>query len=415
MTKKNAGVVGFLSLALFYAGSAPPCLAASFQSQAQTGAIAKSIGKIKAISGNAITLTPASGSEVAVTVQPNARILRLSPGEKDLKNAAPVPLQELQVGDTIRVRGNGPQDGQSIAALEVIVITASTVAAVSDQVRQDWQKRGVAGIVQSVDPASGLVTLSVPRLGGKKEITVHTTKNTVIRRYAPDSAKPENAKPSSLQEIQPGDQLRARGDRNADGSEVNAEEIYAGVFPQFSGTIKSVDATAGTLTIQDLVSKKTVEVKVSPESQLHKIPPEMAQGFAARLKNMMAQGIAGAPANSGGKDTTSQAGNDHRAQGAGANSGMGPAGGTGGGMRARGGDLQQMVSLLPASSLADLHLQKGDAVVILSTEGSPSSARTAVTLLSGVEPILQAAPSASQAMMLTPWSLGGAPGGDAAQ
>jgi hypothetical protein len=34
--------------------------------------------------------------------------------------------------------------------------------------------------------------------------------------------------------------------------------------------------------------------------------------------------------------------------------------------------------------------------------------------LSGVEPILQAAPTATDAMMLTPWSLGGAPGGDAA-
>lgn len=415
MKKRNAAIVSFLSLALLYAGSACVCLAANFQSQAQPGAIAKSIGKIKAINGNAITLTPASGSEMAVTVQPNARILRLSPGDKDLKNATPVPLPELQVGDMIRVRGNGSEDGKSIAALEVIVITASTVAAVSDQVRQDWQKRGVAGIVQSVDPASGTVTLSVPRLGGKKEIAVHTSKNTVIRRYAPDSAKPENAKPSSLQEIHPSDQLRARGDRNADGSEVNAEEIYAGVFPQFSGTIKSVDANAGTLTVQDLVSKKTVEVKVTPESQLHKIPPEMAQGFATRLKSMMAQGIAGMPANPAGKEATSQPGNGHSAQGPVAKSGMGPAGGMGGGMRARGGDLQQMVSLLPTSSLADLHLQKGDAVVILSTEGSPSSSRTAVTLLSGVEPILQAAPNASQAMMLTPWSLGGAPGGEAAQ
>ena len=45
-------------------------------------------------------------------------------------------------------------------------------------------------------------------------------------------------------------------------------------------------------------------------------------------------------------------------------------------------------------------------------EGSPTSASTAITLLSGVEPILQAAPSAGQAMMLAPWSLGGAPGGD---
>jgi hypothetical protein len=70
-----------------------------------------------------------------------------------------------------------------------------------------------------------------------------------------------------------------------------------------------------------------------------------------------------------------------------------------------------MLNRMPAVTLADLHI--GDAVLIVATEGSASGA-TAITLLSGVEPILQAAPSASQAMMLTPWSLGGgAPGGDA--
>jgi hypothetical protein len=58
-------------------------------------------------------------------------------------------------------------------------------------------------------------------------------------------------------------------------------------------------------------------------------------------------------------------------------------------------------------------LQKGDAVVILATQGSATGASTAITLLSGVEPILQAAPNATQAMMLTPWTLGGSPGGDA--
>ena len=86
--------------------------------------------------------------------------------------------------------------------------------------------------------------------------------------------------------------------------------------------------------------------------------------------------------------------------------------GTNGGMRQRGSfDLQQMLSRMPAVGLADLH--KGDAVLIVTTQGSETAGGTAITLLSGVEPILQAAPSGSQAMMLTPWSLGGAPGGDA--
>src|ERR1051326_7888939 len=121
-------------------------------------AIAKRIGAIKAVNGNVVTIAVSGGGpEVTVTVQPSARILRLVPGEKDLKNATPIQLQELQVGDTIRARGQASDDGKSMAALEIIVITRSAVDAVSDQIRQDWQKRGIAGPVSAVDPAAGTV------------------------------------------------------------------------------------------------------------------------------------------------------------------------------------------------------------------------------------------------------------------
>lgn len=84
----------------------------------------------------------------------------------------------------------------------------------------------------------------------------------------------------------------------------------------------------------------------------------------------------------------------------------------GGGRNGGPPDLQRFLDQTPAVTLADVH--KGDAVVVLATEGTPSSGGTIIKLYSGVEPILEAAPNASQAMMLTPWSLGGgAPGGDA--
>jgi len=92
--------------------------------------------------------------------------------------------------------------------------------------------------------------------------------------------------------------------------------------------------------------------------------------------------------------------------------GSGWQGANGNGMNggARSGDFQQMLNHMPAVTLADLH--KGDAVMMVTTEGTASNGGTTITLLSGVEPILEAAPNASQAMMLTPWSLNGAPGGD---
>ena len=359
-----------------------------------------------------ITLASDAGATVTATIAPNARLLRMAPGDKDLKNATPIQLQDLQAGDTVRVRGRASGDG--IDALEVLVITRAALSAVSDQIRQDWQKRGSGGLVDSIDSTTGNITISIPRLSGKKTIVVHTSKATVVKRYAPDSFKFEDARPSSLQDIQTGDQLNVRGDRSADGSEITAEEIVTGNFPRFAGTIKSVDVAAGMLSVQDLLSKKTVQVKISSDSQLHKIPAEMAQGFAMRIKSQLPPGTPGAAGSQPAAPPAPTSGGAQAAQGGAAPNGGwqgGRPGGSGsGGGRPGGADLQQMLARLPVSTLEDLHLQKGDAVVILGTGGSPS---TAITLLSGVEPILQAAPSASQAMMLTPWSLGGAPGGDA--
>jgi hypothetical protein len=404
MRKSSSLGVLLLSLTIT-AGTLNVAVRASAQST-DSSAIAKSIGTIKVINGSALTLAPESGSEIAVTVAPNAKIARVNPGSKDL---APIQLSDLQVGDTVRVRGHASADGKSIHGLEVIVITRSAVAAVSDQIRQDWQKRGLGGIVDSLDASTGTVNISVPGLSAKKTIVVHTSASTIMHRYAPDSAKPEDAKRIELQGIKVGDQLRARGNRNADGTEITAEEIYTGVFPKFVGTIKSIDTSAGTLSVLDLATKKTVQLKVTADSQLHKIPAEMAQRFAARLKGSMPAGTPG----SGGAASPSPSGAGAGSGGTGAGSGV--ASGGAGGMHGGAQDFQSIVSRLPSSKLADLNLQKGDAVVVLTTEGTASSDPTTITLLSGVEPILQAAPNASQAMMLTPWSLGGAPGGDAMQ
>ena len=223
----------------------------------------------------------------------------------------------------------------------------------------------------------------------------------------------DDAKPGTLQEIQPGDQLRARGDRSADGSELTAQEIVTGTFRNVAGLVNSVDASGGTISVQDLLSKKAVQVKITAESQLHKLPPEMAQRIAMRLKGSMPPGTPGAAASSSsGSAPVAANGPRTGAPSGGMNSGGGAMGGAG--MRQGGSpDFQQMLSRMPAVTLNDLH--KGDAVLIVTTQGTAAAGGTAITLLSGVELILQAAPNGSQAMMLAPWSLGGAPAGDASQ
>jgi hypothetical protein len=170
-----------------------------------------------------------------------------------------------------------------------------------------------------------------------------------------------------------------------------------------------------------VISKKDVQLKINGDSQLHKIPAEMANRFAMRLKAGGAAGAAGAgAAGANGQNGQQQgASNGGAANGAapgaaapaGTTPGNGGAGGFGGGRSGGGFDFQRLLDQTPAVALADLH--KGDAVAILATEGSPSGGSAVVKLFSGVEPILQAAPSGSQATMLSPWNLGGAPGGEA--
>ena len=424
----NAARTGIAIFAFCAAAAAGPWLIPAAlamplgpQTSEATGgtATARHIGAIKAIAGNVITLTPDSGPEIAVAVQAATHIVRIAPGEKTLKNATPVQLQDLQVGDRILVAGTASDDARALAAASIVVMKRSDVEARQEQERQDWQKRGLGGLVKAVDPTAGTATISVTGFGGAKTIVIHASKDTVVRRYAPDSMKFDDARPSTLQEIRPGDQLRARGNRSPDGTELAAEEIVTGSFRNVAGIVSSVDAGAGTLSVQDLLSKKLVQVRVTAESQLHQLPPEMAQRIAMRLKAAMAGAMGGAqgpgasasaPANAPGNGGSAPAGPGGPPSGGARPAGSG--GAMAGGMRPGGApDFQQILSRMPIVALSDLH--KGDAVMIVATEGTPAVGATAITLLSGVEPILQAAPSGSQAMMMSPWSLGAPTGGDA--
>ena len=246
-------------------------------------------------------------------------------------------------------------------------------------------------MVKAVDAGTGTITLSTGTLGGTT-VAVHVSKQTIIRRYAPDSVKFDDAKPGTLEQIKPGDQLRARGNKSAGGNELAAEEIVSGAFRNVAGTVIATDPTAGTLTVTDLVTKRPVTVRINSDSQMRKLPAMMAQRIAMRLKGGAASGPAGAAAGAGAP-TPARA---SETQGGGAG---------GGGVRQGGApDFQQMLMRLPVVTLADL--QKGEALMIVATEGSAEVPSTVIILLSGVEPILTAAPSQASTM-LSPWNLGG--------
>jgi len=408
-------IVVFVCVLLGAAG-AVDAKARSQTQQAAPNPATRPVGTIKSIAGKTIVLTTDAKSEVTVQVQDDAKLVRVEPGEKDLKNAVPLQLQDLQAGDRILVRGKLADDGKTVLAASVIAIKSGDIATKQAHERDEWQRHGVGGLVKSVDTAGGAITVSTNAMGVAKDVTVQTSKQTVLRRYAPNSVKFDEAAPAPIDQIKVGDQLRARGTRNADGTQLAADEVVSGTFRNIAGTVSTIDASAGTITVMDLIAKKSITVRVTADTQLRKLSPAMAQGIAMRLKGGSTDAPAGtagstaanAPAKPADAATSAQAGGQRgQAGGTGGTGGAGRPGGAAGG--GRGGDLGQMLSRMPAATLADL--QKGDAVMIVTTEGTQEGGATAITLLAGVEPLLQASGASS---ILTPWTMSGAPGGDAA-
>jgi len=366
-------------------------LAGVFSAVAQTPAAAPhASGTVKATTDAGITVTTTAGQDYTVAVPAAASILEVAPGSHDLKSATPAHLGDIAVGDKVLVTGSAGDTGTALTAQRIIVMKSAAIAETHAAESEAWTQGG-GGIVKSVNASAGTITIS----SGLKMVAVQTTPVTIVRRYSDGSVRFEDAVKSSIGAIQPGDQLRVRGTKSADGSSVAADEIVTGSFSNFSGTIASIDGTAGTLTLKDLATKKTVIVAITPNSDVHRIPAEVATRMAARLRGGATPGAAPGGANGAAAPAAGGAGGQSPAE-----DGQHRAG------RA-GMDLSQMLSRLPTETLAGL--KTGEAVMIVASASQPGKA-TAVTLLAGVEPILAAQP-AGQAMTLSPWSIGG--GGDA--
>jgi Domain of unknown function (DUF5666) len=344
------------------------------------------LGTVQTLSGNTITVKGDAGATMQVTVQEGARLLRVEPGQKTLAGASPFSLTDLQTGDRVMARGSPNADGKSLAATMLVAIKGADIAQKQQQEREDWQKRGTGGLVKAVDPAAGTVTIS-SGVGGIRTLVIHASPTTIVRRYAPGSVKFDQAVKGTLDQIKPGDQVRARGSKSADGTTLEAEEIVSGSFLNLAGPIQAVNADASTITVTDTATKKPVLISVTADSQVKKLDPAVAQRIAQRLSGGGAKPPDGSAAPAGGPPP---GGPPHAPGGSGA-------------------DFQQVLARAPSVTVKDL--QKGNMVIVVATEGQSPQSATAITVVAGVEPMLQASKSGSQAMLSSAWNLGGEGGG----
>jgi hypothetical protein len=354
--------------------------------------VVRYVGTVTTISGDTLTVKTDAGQVNTVEVPSTAQLKRIAPGQTDLSKAEALDFASIAVGDRVLVNLDTNATGATPQALRIIAIKQSDVAQKQQDEAAQWSQ-GVHGLVKSVDAAAGVIQVNM-RVGlVTKEVTVNTTQATVLKRYAPGSVRFDQALPAPITAIQPGDQLWARGTKNADGTAIAADGIVSGSFLSIAGTILSTDTTASTLTVKDLATKKPVTIRITADAQMRRLPDAMATILAARLKG---GGGSGAGAGQAGSGPASGAGNG-AGGGAGTPRTFSQAGGGAGRM-----DLETILERAPLIQLASL--QKGEAVMIVATEDGPGAngGVSAVKLLAGVEPLLEA-PQAQD--LLSSWSL----------
>ena len=272
-----------------------------------------------------VIVKTAAGNEVTVTLSERTTYMRIPPGEKTKDKFIPIAATDFAVGDTVFARGRMTDDRKSMPALEFYVMSQTDIAQKRERERDEWRKRGIAGTVSSVNATTNEISLDTRTPEGPKPIVVAAGAETQFRRYAPDSVRFGDAKPSSFAELKVGDQLRALGTKSTDGSRFTPEEIVAGSFQTIGGAITEINVEKQEIKVNDLQSKQAVTVVVTKDSSLRKYS------------------------------------------------------GT--------GDLQEMFEQLPTFSLTEL--KPGDSILISSTKGADPTRITAIAVVSGVAPLLQ--------------------------
>ena len=288
----------------------------------------------------------------------------------------------------------------AVVARVVIVAKKADIAGKQERDRAEWQRRGTLGLVSAVNPQTKEITITTRTPQGPKPVVIEAAGERVsFRRYPAGSVRYADAQPSSFTEVRVGDQVRALGEKNADGSRFTPEIVAFGSFRTILATVKSIDAANNQIQITNEQNKQTLTVALAPDSQLRRMTPMMGMMLARFAGGGGGQGMGG-PGGGGGR-----VGGRGGGPGGGGQPGAGgqPQGGEarrppegggeggGGGRRGMGGggfDVHELIERLPQAQLAEL--KAGDVLIVSSTVGEDPTRVTAITILAGAETLLAA-------------------------
>jgi hypothetical protein len=326
------------------------------------------IGEVKVIDNAAkqLIVKTDAGSLVTVALSDKTVYMRLAPGEKTLTNATKIAFSDVGEGDRVWARGKVADDHKSVPTTALIVMNKIDIAKKQEEERAEWKKRGVLGIITALKPETKEITINSRTMAGAQSLIIPVSDKVELRRYAPDSIKFADASVAKFEELKVGDQLRALGERNPEGTAFTAEKVVTGSFKTVAGVITAIDAASGELKINDMQTKQPLTIVVKQDAVLRRFPA------AGEMGGMM---MMARPAGGGGAGGQTPAAGGQAA-------GQGP----GGPGRAGGGNMQEMLERLPTIALADVKV--GDTIIVSSTKGADPTRLTAISLISGADTLL---------------------------
>lgn len=371
-SSKSIAIAGFLLLAVSAAFSQTPSASPAAQ-------ISGVIGEVKTIdtSSNQLLVRGDNGVINTVGINDKTQYKRMALGAKNLTGATDITLSDVGPGDRVWARWRPNSDQKTTPAAQLVVMSKADLAKKQEQERAEWRKRGVSGIVASVNPSTQEITVSSRSLMGQPQnVVIPINEKVLMRRYPPDTIpKYSEAKPSKLEEVKVGDQLRALGDKSADGLKLTAEEVVFGTFKIAGGTVTALDVANNQIKITDLQNKKPLTINIRPDSVIRRFP----QGGPMMMGGMGGPGAGQGQAQSQTAQAQKPASGPGQGQGAGGPQGQRPGG--------PGANMADMLERLPVISISELKV--GDVILLSSLPGADPTQLTAISLVSGVEPLLQ--------------------------
>lgn len=340
---KTLVIMNVLAICLLTAGTSASGQTTATPSQSPGTSIAATriFGEVISVDAAKQRMTVRTeAGEVEVLLNDKTKYLRVPPGEETMEKAETITFADISIGDRVIARGQVSAEQRVVQARQIVAMSKVAIVQKLTHDREEWRRRGIVGRILSLEPATKVIVLGTSTIEGEKKVALNILDKTGFRRFTADTVKFTETVPSSFSELKVGDQVRALGEKNADGTSFTAEEIVSGSFYTISGRITAINVATSEITLSDQKTKQPITAVISKDSLIRRLSPE--------IMSLLMRKKAASSAT----------------------------------------EIQEKIENLPALNINDL--KPGDAVRISTTRGANPSRVMAISLAAGVEELLEA-------------------------